>query len=151
MLRIDHVFFHTAAIAALILGCGSGIGWSREEIGRITSPDSVLDAVIVRANGGATTAFVYELYLVPVGEHHDDRDPVFNAEHVKDLTTRWREARLLEVGFKEATIFHFSNIWFSKDVNNYRYVTEILLRPQTTGRSLSVYNRSSEDKSDTMP
>jgi len=34
---------------------------------RATSPDGAVDAVVVEVNGGATTAFVYEVYLVPKG------------------------------------------------------------------------------------
>jgi hypothetical protein len=36
-----------------------------EEVVRLTSPDGVLDAVVMRVNPGAFSSLLYNLYLVP--------------------------------------------------------------------------------------
>ena len=38
---------------------------SRDEVARITSPSGKVDAVLVETNGGATTSFGYEVFVVP--------------------------------------------------------------------------------------
>src|SRR5205807_6326939 len=69
--------------------------WQYEEIGRFTSPDCVVDAVWVRGSGGATTGFVYSLYLVPRGLRFDQdassfRHATFSTDHSEDLHIAWR-------------------------------------------------------------
>lgn len=38
---------------------------SEVQVARVTSPDNLVDAVVVETNGGATTSFGYNVYLVP--------------------------------------------------------------------------------------
>jgi hypothetical protein len=38
---------------------------SRDEVARVTSPSGKVDAVLVETNGGATTSFGYEVFIVP--------------------------------------------------------------------------------------
>ena len=45
-------------------GCESG-GWSWDEVVRARSPDASRDAVLIERNGGATTSFGYEVFVVP--------------------------------------------------------------------------------------
>lgn len=52
----------------LLLGlCASacGGGWSWDEVARVRSPDGSRDAVLIERNGGATTSFGYEVFVVP--------------------------------------------------------------------------------------
>ena len=42
----------------------SGCGDDRRETGRLTSPDSRDDALVVDVSGGATEPFVFEVYVV---------------------------------------------------------------------------------------
>ena len=46
----------------LFTGCAS-----QDEAARVPSPSGRADAVLVETNGGATTAFRYDVYLVPHG------------------------------------------------------------------------------------
>ena len=49
---------------AVFIGCGLV---SIDEVARVRSPTGRLDAVVVEINGGATTSFAYEVYVVPAG------------------------------------------------------------------------------------
>ena len=49
---------------ALTAACDVG-GWSWDEVARTRSPDGARDAVLVERNGGATTSFGYEVFVVP--------------------------------------------------------------------------------------
>jgi hypothetical protein len=53
--------------------------WSFDEVARITSPSGKVDAVLVERNGGATTSFGYNVYVVPKGKPVSKR----NAEVAK--------------------------------------------------------------------
>lgn len=90
--------------------------WQYEEIGRFTSPDGMVDAVWVMGDGGATTGFVYKLYLVPKGTKFDKdatsfQHAMFAGDHLEDFCIVWREAKLLELHFKTARIFTYRNSW----------------------------------------
>ncbi len=51
-------------LSLVLAGC---LG-SSDEVARVTSPSGKLDAVLVERNGGATTDFEYEVFVVPVRE-----------------------------------------------------------------------------------
>jgi hypothetical protein len=53
-------------LAAFAVSCGAQ-GWSFDEVARVTSPSKQVDAVLVEMNGGATTSFDYNVYVVPKG------------------------------------------------------------------------------------
>ncbi len=115
-----------------------------DEVNRVKSPDRVVDAVHVRGNCGATTSFSENIFIVP----NDAKTPpprkqyqVLAADHVQDLKLKWREPKVLEIYYKEARIFHFSNFWQSKDVQDFSYVVEVRLRPETDDHSLSRRDR----------
>jgi hypothetical protein len=79
-------------------------------------PDGVVDAVWVRGSGGATTGFVYDLYVVPTGLKFDKdatsfKHAVFSGDHFDDLQIVWREPKLLEVRFRHARILNYRNYW----------------------------------------
>ena len=135
---------------ALLSACARDFTWEYEEINRITSPDGVVDAVWVRGSGGATTGFIYSLYLVPKGLKFNRDDPAFkrdsfSVEYSADLNFVWREPKLLEIRFRQARIVHFSNYWRywnSQDPNNApKYVVELKLAPLTEGSALSDEDR----------
>jgi hypothetical protein len=44
--------------------------WSHDEVARVPSPSGGAEAVLVESNGGATTSFGYEVYLVRAGEQY---------------------------------------------------------------------------------
>ena len=51
-------------LSVTLLGC---FGPSSDEVARARSPGGSLEAVVIETNGGATTSFGYEIYVVPAG------------------------------------------------------------------------------------
>jgi hypothetical protein len=120
-----------------------------EEIGRVKSPDGVVDAVLVRGNGGATTSFTYSVFLVPAGTSFNETAPVFEpdfakflADHQVGLELVWRRPKFLEIRFAKARIFRFSNFWHSREVQDYRYIVELRLVPSDEASSLVERDRT---------
>ncbi len=111
--------------------------YSEEEIKRIASPDSIVDVVIIRRNGGATTPFSYNICIVPAGKTADASKALMIADHAEDLELFWKQPKFLEIKYKEARIYHFKNFWKSKEVKSFRYVVELRLVPLTDSFSLS--------------
>jgi hypothetical protein len=135
----------------LICQCACTLGeWHYEEIGRFTSPDAMADAVWVRGGGGATTGFVYELYLVPKGLKFDKdassfKHSVFSGDHLDDFQIVWREPKLLELHFAHARILGYRNYWSywnpdSPEVDRH-YVIETKLVQSGAGSMLSDTDR----------
>jgi hypothetical protein len=52
------------SLVAVFTGCGLV---SSDEVARVRSPTGRLEAVVIETNGGATTSFGYEVYIVPAG------------------------------------------------------------------------------------
>ena len=61
-----HLVRALGTLLVLEAACAGG-GAGRDEVARIPGPDQRVDAVLVETNGGATTSFGYELYLVRPG------------------------------------------------------------------------------------
>jgi hypothetical protein len=68
--RLIGIVFVMLALAA----CFAGV--SRDEVARVTSPDGTVDAVLVEVNGGATTSFGYQVFLVQRGGKRSDPSEV---------------------------------------------------------------------------
>lgn len=123
------IFFF--AISSVSAGCTNP---SVEEISRATSPDSIVDAVLLRKNYHATVPFIFEIYITPKGSNVDqEKEIIFSADHVEDLTMTWKNTKRLEITYASARIGHFKNWWMSKKIDNFKYVVEINLqqKPQT--------------------
>jgi hypothetical protein len=142
--------FASLAFALMLTTACLPFEWAYEEIGRFPSPDGVIDAVWVRGSGGATTGFVYDLYVVPKGLKFDKdatsfKRPVFSGDHFDDLQIVWREPKLLEVRFRHARIHAYRNYWSywnpDKPKEDRHYVVETRLAPQTEGSTLSPEDR----------
>jgi len=110
---------------SLLWGCSA----EQQEIKRVRSPDQRVDAVLIQTNAGATTGFVYEIFLVPTGATPKEGHEQFRADQVVNLELRWQQPKSLEIVYDQARIFHYSNFWNSKDVENFRYVVEVSLAP----------------------
>jgi hypothetical protein len=86
--------------------CFSGV--SRDEVARVTSPDGTVDAVLVEVNGGATTSFGYQVFLVPRGGKRSDPSEVADLyeatrnAHAYGADLRWRSANELVVEYLAA-------------------------------------------------
>ena len=82
----------------------SGFGeWSHVEVARVPSPSHTVEAVVVESNGGATTSFGYEVYLVSPGKVAKDGVNVANLygavrnNHAYGVDLRWTDATHLTV------------------------------------------------------
>ena len=113
-----------------------------EEVYRVTSPDGVVDAVMLRKNDGATVPYLYEVHIVPKGEKIEEDFQNFVADHVSDLEIAWQAPKLLKISYAEARIFEFSNFWQSADVRDFKHVVELRLAPTSDGFSLSAPDRN---------
>jgi hypothetical protein len=101
----------------------------REEIARARSPDSLVDAVLIRSSsGGATTGFGYEVYVVPAGAPCKPGEEVMRADQTENIALHWVSAKLLRIEFDDARIFHFENFWISEAVENFNYVVKLYLK-----------------------
>jgi hypothetical protein len=53
-------------ICVAVAGCFNLAGeWREEEVGRVTNPGGVVDAVLSVGSAGATTSSLYKVYIVP--------------------------------------------------------------------------------------
>jgi len=121
-------------LVAVLGACGGSDGHPRgrvEELARVTSPDSLVDAVFTRTNSHATVPYVYRVYIVARGTatQRDRVAEVFRADHVDGASLAWPRAGLLEIRYARARIFHFTNFWSAGEVRNFTYEVGIRLRP----------------------
>lgn len=100
-----------------------------EEVLRVVSPDSVVDAVVTRGSEGATTSEVFRIFLVPSGGRipAEPGGELFRADKVAALCVEWTHPQLLRLRYDKARIFHFSNFWNSEDVRRFEYTVELRL------------------------
>ena len=100
-----------------------------EQIERYPSPDSVMDAVLMKIGGGLTTTTdVYALYIVLRGDIVSKKEgAVFSAVNIEGLRCRWKTPKLLVIQYREGKIEYFRNYWSEIDVKDPRYAVEIQL------------------------
>jgi len=127
------------------VGCGSSpSNVSYNEVKRLSSPDSLVDALIVEVNGGSTTPFIYDVYLVPKGKpflKDSSGNCIFSADNTDSLNLYWKSEKFLEIQYEQARIFNFINFWQSGELHDYRYIVEICLTPLAQNSSLKkAYN-----------
>jgi hypothetical protein len=99
-------------------GCFSIAGgeWKGHEVSRVKSTDGTSDAVLIEGSAGATTGITSLVFVVASGTESDqsskdfDRDrAVFRADKVTGLSLDWERPNLLEIRFRKARIFNFTN------------------------------------------
>ena len=141
-----------AAISLLSVSACLSFEWEYEEKDRIPSPDQMVEAVIVRGNGGATTSLIYWVYIVPKGLKFDKDATsfergraVFSGDHFADFKVMWKEPKLLEISYRQARIYQFRNYWHywnpAKPKEYIKYVVETKLAQLTGGPALSEEDR----------
>lgn len=94
-----------AAQSCLNLG---KVSW--DEVDRVSAPGLGVDAVLIETDGGATTSFGYEVYVVPSGqsvERDGARSVVrlygsIRSDSAYGVTLRWQDATHLSVEYQEA-------------------------------------------------
>jgi hypothetical protein len=101
----------TAIILApvlLLTGCGLLGGVSRDEVATVISPDGATRAVLFETNGGATTAYGYEIELQPTSQHSDEAvaaGELYGATRSQcswGVNLLWLSPTELAIDFKEA-------------------------------------------------
>jgi hypothetical protein len=113
------------AIMAVLCGC-SALFCSEEELYRAPSIDGRVDVVLMReACGGVSVPFSYNIYIVQKGNATKKSKPVFVAEHLAGQTIEWVGPKVLQIKYNKADIKAYTNFWYSKYVDNGRYVVEI--------------------------
>jgi hypothetical protein len=131
MMRLGRRGLQALGLVVLITACGS-LADDEEEITRVASPDRLVDAVLVQVGGGATVGFSYNVHVVPSGQSWQRGHQVLTADRYENLQLAWRDVRQLELCFDSARVFHFTNFWHSRDVQNFGYVVNIrLIEPAT--------------------
>lgn len=125
-------------------GCSSDTGTI---VKRVTSPDGVLDAVLVRdPSGGATVGWYYSVYLC-LANSKEMKWPVARITDVSFLGdgVRWASDSVLEIRYSVGIVDRFQNRWHSRDVDNFRREVEIVLAPLRPGASLPVAQEAHGD------
>ncbi len=128
-------------VAFVLWSCSIFAPCNEEIIKRVESPDGRVEAVIVKSDCGATTSYTYGVYIVVKGGTHNENDLVFKADHQSELNIIWNKAKLLEINYKQARIFQFTNFWHSRDVDEFRYVVEVKENSFADSSSLSLEDR----------
>lgn len=80
---------------------------SKDEVARVVSPDGNIDAVLFETNGGATTSFGYEVYVVAHGAQPSGSPAVslygaVRNHHAYGANLRWASADSVAVEFLSA-------------------------------------------------
>jgi hypothetical protein len=107
------VLFLAVALTGLWMFLNVSCAWGLTELSRSPNPSGTLDAVIIQANGGATTTYVTEVYIKrakrPVmtddifGRH--DPDLIFSSDYADKLSVRWLDDNNLLVTARKARVY----------------------------------------------
>ena len=125
--------------AALLLGSAAGfLLWGcsyldpceQREALRKTSQDGVADFVVVQRDCGATTSVAISVFIVPAGGDTDGERPVFKANRVDGLEVTWEAPKDLRIRYGRARIFNYTNFWWSREIENFKYVVAIREQPK---------------------
>jgi len=116
MFKVIKIMLTVTAIVMLMLVM---IGYfifkpSCDEVARVTSPNGKYDAVLFESNGGATTSFWYDIYIIEKGESAWFYDPVANlygavrSNQAYGVNLVWSDSQTLTIEYlnaKNETIF----------------------------------------------
>jgi hypothetical protein len=111
------MFVLTIVLIAIIMGirfsCNKMLENSYHEIGRLSSPDSLHDVIILK-DTTSTEPRLVRVYISKTGSSFKNFDAVtLLADHLYGLSIIWRNPKLLEIHYRKARIFKFYNIWGS--------------------------------------
>ncbi len=110
------ILWIVVTLAALFIGAVSLMAWlfsglvgepSKDEVARAVSPTGKVDAVLFETNGGATTSFGYEIYLVehgaqPAGSPAISLYGAVRNEHAYGANLKWASPDSVAVEFLNA-------------------------------------------------
>jgi hypothetical protein len=93
------------SVCSLIISCGIV---SFDEVSRVTSPNGKFDAIIVESNGGATTSFGYDIYIVKYGRKFKDSKRLLNIygavqnDNAYGVSITWQGSSTVILGYLKA-------------------------------------------------
>ena len=110
------IFWIVGTLAALAVGVVLLMSWffsaligepSKDEVARVVSPAGKVDAVLFETNGGATTSFGYEIYVVehgaqPAGSPAISLYGAVRNEHAYGANLKWVSPDSVAVEFLSA-------------------------------------------------
>lgn len=95
-------------LAWVLAACDRIIPVERVEISRVPSQERGIDAVLVRTNGGATTGFVFEVFVVPgEGDWNQSDSAVLAFDRTDQLEIRWEDEQRLSSVLRGGRVLHF--------------------------------------------
>ena len=113
----------------------------RIEISRVTSPDAVVDAVMIENNCGAPCSINHSVFIVPKGQNvrQDSSQAVFSADDISGDKLVWKQSHLLEVAYGRAFVFQFRNVAYplNTPTNDHTPVYRVEIRLAPTSPSFS--------------
>jgi hypothetical protein len=105
-----------AAIVFFALTFNGFMDWSFDEVARAPHPNANVDAVLVETNGGATTSFGYEVFILPRGAKPNRGAPpdaslygAVRSERAYGVNLRWQADDTLAIEYLEARHASISN------------------------------------------
>lgn len=107
---------YTYALFALIFiqGCSDGVAKISHKVP--LAPNNA-QVIVTEENYGATTPYVYKVYICAEGVFSDDNCGkellLVDKIDLKDLTLDWNGEKLIVSVPDTARVYHFSNFWYS--------------------------------------
>jgi len=111
-----------------INGCGNNNLCVEQEVVRKKLQDSIVEAVVVKTNCGATTSNSFKVFLTSKGQN-TSKESVFLADRVDNLNISWLSEKQLLITYDKARIFQFRNFWQPTEIDDFHYTISILERP----------------------
>ena len=108
-----------------------------EEVARVTSPDGVVDAVMINSDCGVPCSNTYLVVIVPKGGKPPEAFEryEFSADNMVDGQMRWKQPHLLEIAYRIALINQFRNLSYPLakpgDKGSWDYKVEVRLAPSS--------------------
>ncbi len=112
-----------------LVGCDNTC--DNEILQRGVDPSGKVEFIYVRGNCGATTSYSHHIYIVPSGKSHEKIESVFTVDKIEKLELKWLASAQLQISYKAARIFKFTNFWQSKEVDNFKYEVKINLNDKS--------------------
>lgn len=105
---------------------------SKDEVARVPSPDGKVDAVLVESNGGATTSFGYDVYIVRAGARVSGNSAAWlydalRSDHAYGVNMKWDSPNRLVLEYLQARNVKLSSPHPRIDGRSF----EIAIRPGT--------------------
>ncbi len=104
-------------VTTLLIVAGVLLSWffspSSDEVARVVSPNGKVDAVLLETNGGATTSFGYEVYVLKHGAQPSDTPAVFlygtiRSQSAYGSNLKWESSSVLSVEFLSTKTIYIS-------------------------------------------